>query len=162
MAGTDRGIVQGLLRVHADDPDKTVHLRRAYAQLAQMYQDETFHVTVQAHCVLRHDQEGTYSLYYGLRFGRSRSIFLGQELDDEGAVVRLFREFPVGDLSDLSKVPTSFSTEDMAQLFKRNFRHSQVSVVRVICLVYAFSLGLENIRKKKRFSGNYLRMLFTD
>lgn len=161
IGDTGRGIAQGIVRIHADDPDKAGVLLRAYGELSKIYQTRTFHVTIQAHSVLRHDKEGTFSLYYGLRFGRSRSIFLGQEVDDEGAVVRLFREFAVRDVSDLSKVPLTFSTEDLSQLFKKNFRHSQVTVVRVVCLVYVFSLGLEDFGKKKKISSNYLRMLWS-
>ena len=147
MSGVYTGVAQGVLRLSATDSDssKLDYLKKAFKRMREGYPNEPLYVTLTANVILRSTTSSSFSLFFGQSFGSARTVYFGQEHDeDTGHLSRLFTEFKVDELSDLAALPIRFTTEDFAALYKRNFAKSDVVVHRVVSLVYFFSLGLEN------------------
>lgn len=143
------GIAQGTLRLAYRSKNKRAALVRAFQQMRRSYPGSTFYVTLTANVVLRHQTEGTFQVFYGQSYGRAKSVYLGQVVDEDGELEQLFQEFPVSSESDAAALPTDWAVSDFQELFKRNFANSNVAVHEIISLVYFFSKGLEHYERQK-------------
>ena len=144
MSDSAKGVVQAVLRVPVNDPDKTRSLVRAYRQLDNRYPGATFAVCVTANVILRHTVKSTFKLYFGQSFGRAKSIFVGQRRDVEGKSDRLWKEYSVSSVMEAKALPTVFGKEEFGALFAQNYENSSVVVHSVVNLIYIFGLGLTN------------------
>lgn len=149
MADRRTGIAQGTLRLAYRSKNKKAALVRAYQRMRRTYPDSTFYVTLTANVVLRHQTDGTFQVFYGQSYGRARSVYLGQVVDEEGELEQLFQEFPVSSEKEAQALPTDWFISDFQELFKRNFATSDVVVHEIISLVYFFSKGMDNYERQK-------------
>jgi hypothetical protein len=136
------GVVQAVLRVSANDPDKTTSIVRAYKVLDDRYPGSRFAVCVSANVVLKHSEKLTFKLYFGQSFGKAKAIFVGQRRDVEGKSDRLFKEYSVASAKEARALPTTFTREEFGTLFAQNYENSSVVVHSVVNLIYIFGLGL--------------------
>ena len=108
------------------------------------YPGKSQYVTLTANVILRSNTHKSFSCYFGQSFGAAKSVYFGQQHDAiTGGVRQLFTEFVVRERADLQQLPINFTVEDFAGIYKRNFANSEVTVHRVLSLVYIFSVGLD-------------------
>ena len=151
------------MRVRADAPTSFVEgsLRKAYRHMSERYPNETLYVTLTANVLLRSTTHTSFSVYFGQSFGNAKAVFYGQEHDPvSGEISRLFSEYAVSEASHLKALPTRFTTEDFAGIYKRNFASSNVAVHSVISLVYFFSVGLEHYARDSTLASRTPLRLF--
>jgi hypothetical protein len=142
MSDSPSGVVQAVLRLSVNDPDKKRSLARAYKRLDDRYPGSRFAVCVSANVVLRHTQKLTFKLYFGQSFGKAKAIFVGQRKDVEGKSDRLYKEYSVASATEARALPTTFTREEFGSLFAQNYESSSVVVHSVVNIIYIFGLGL--------------------
>jgi len=142
MSDSPSGVVQAVLRLSVNDPDKKRSLARAYKRLDDRCPGSRFAVCVSANVVLRHTQKLTFKLYFGQSFGKAKAIFVGQRKDVEGKSDRLYKEYSVASATEARALPTTFTREEFGSLFAQNYESSSVVVHSVVNIIYIFGLGL--------------------
>jgi hypothetical protein len=163
VAGRYTGITEAVLRISAQAPESKFRrdLNTVYRRISRLHPDELICCSLTANVILKSNTEGTYSCFYGQSFGNARAVYLGQEHDEEtGVLTKLFTEFVLKNREDLKQLPIRFNTEDFEKIYKRNFIHSDVSVVRVISVVYLFSAGMERYDQEHTLGKTPIELFF--
>jgi hypothetical protein len=151
------GVAEGILRVNHKALDVVKSLEKAATTLFRVYPEDTLYVNVTANVVLQ--KEDSYSMYYGQRFSlESKEVMFGQEFDSDGVRTLKAATYEVSGVGDVSRLPTSFSTEYFGELFKKNFGASNVKVHSVVNLIYRFSKGLQNFEEQKTTGQAWVRL----
>jgi hypothetical protein len=121
------GLAEATLRLPANHPDYTGELVRAFSELYEIYGRGSFDTVATANVILKKHGERSYSVFYGMDFGK------------EGPSKRDFSmttAVTVRDLADVYNLRTDFSAEDFQDIFYGNFEESNVSIYGLINTVY--------------------------
>lgn len=86
-------------------------------------------------------------------FGSSKSIYMGQQVNLDGEVEKLFEEYEIKDAGDIASLPTDFNAADFATIYAANFAKSDVRIHSVVNLIYIWSLGLSSFDNDRRTAG---------
>jgi hypothetical protein len=163
VSGRYTGITEAVLRISAQAPESKFRkdLLEAYRRISDLHPDEVICCTLTANVILKSNTEHTYSCFYGQSFGNAKAVYLGQEHDEEtGVLTKLFTEFVLKNSDDLQQLPIRFNTEDFEKIYKRNFAHSDVSVVSVISLIYLFSAGMDRYDRDHTLGKTPIELFF--
>ena len=115
-------------------------LRKATSILFQWYPNSTIYCQISANAVLYTPERNSWSIYFGQRFGGSKSVHFAENKSEF---------YELNDVSDAERLPTNFSTEDFRHIFNMNFETSAVKIDSICSLIYKFSKGFDDFSSEK-------------
>jgi hypothetical protein len=124
-----------------------------------VYPNAEIFCNITANVCLEHTVFHTYSVYFGQRFSSEcKEVMYGMQHDEDLNITKKCETFELLTPSDAALLPVSFTTEDFADLFSKNFENSSVKVVSVINLIYKFTKALSDYDREKTTGQNWVRL----
>jgi hypothetical protein len=138
-------LAEATLRLPFAHGDYRGELLKAFKLLFALYGDGVFDVVTTANVVLVGTEKETYRVFYGQDFGKesnNRSFALNNVVHH------------VKDLSDATRLRTSFNQSHFEKMFFGNFEDSDVRVHSMINVVYIIRRFLGDYANQRRLPDN--------
>lgn len=143
----ESGIATATLRVRdSDNPQFQEHLRDTFVTLFDLYGPGYFDLSVTANVVLQSHVDQRFSVFYGQDFA-DRSFSFG-------------RVETIRNLGDVAGIDCDFDLNDFEDVFFRNFENTEVSILKIVSVVFLITRYLDNFERDKTSVGRQLVRLF--
>jgi hypothetical protein len=137
--------MEAVLRVPIDHPNYTEALFEAFGKLHEIYGNGKFEVCVTANAILRGDENGRYSIFYGQDFSQ----------DEVGVLYNMTAPVRVRDLSEVPEIRTDFEIQDFKNIFFANRANTKVSVHALVNIIYIIRKKMTDYDEEATIGPNY-------
>jgi hypothetical protein len=137
--------MEAVLRLPINHPNCTEELFEAFEVLYEIYGPGFFDSCVTANAILRGDENGRFSVFYGQDFSQ----------DEVGVLYSMSEVRIIEDLSDVADLQTEFDIQDFKNIFFANRQNTKVSVHELINLIYIIRRKMHNYEEEKTIGPNY-------